>query len=168
MRPPPPFSGRGATVADSAALARHRAEMFRDMGVLPDDRYAELVDAYRHYLTEALPSGEYVGWVATPVGSSGEIVAGAGVQLRRVLPGLRRVAGRVEVATGLQGIVVNVFTERAWRRQGAAELLMHHLLDWARDRGLGNLVLHASDEGRPLYERLGFVPTNEMRLARDP
>ena len=24
--------------------------------------------------------------------------------------------------------------------------------------------LHASDDGRRLYERLGFVPTNEMRL----
>jgi hypothetical protein len=26
------------------------------------------------------------------------------------------------------------------------------------------IVLHASDDGRRLYERLGFVPTNEMRL----
>jgi IS30 family transposase len=26
------------------------------------------------------------------------------------------------------------------------------------------IILHASDDGRRLYERLGFVPTNEMRL----
>jgi hypothetical protein len=32
-------------------------------------------------------------------------------------------------------------------------------------RGVGRIVLHASAEGRRLYERLGFVQTNEMRLA---
>jgi hypothetical protein len=31
-------------------------------------------------------------------------------------------------------------------------------------RRIRRVVLHASDQGRPLYERLGFVPTNEMRL----
>jgi len=25
------------------------------------------------------------------------------------------------------------------------------------------VVLHASDDGRPLYDKLGFTPTNEMR-----
>jgi hypothetical protein len=34
----------------------------------------------------------------------------------------------------------------------------------AQATGLASLVLHASDAGRPLYERLGFVATNEMRL----
>jgi hypothetical protein len=29
---------------------------------------------------------------------------------------------------------------------------------------LGSVNLHASKEGRALYEKLGFEPTNEMRL----
>jgi hypothetical protein len=32
------------------------------------------------------------------------------------------------------------------------------------ERKVRRIVLHASDDGRRLYERLGFVPTNEMRL----
>jgi hypothetical protein len=44
---------------------------------------------------------------------------------------------------------------------------MRRLLAWAREERLDRVVLHASAEGRPLYERLGFVPTNEMRLAED-
>jgi hypothetical protein len=32
------------------------------------------------------------------------------------------------------------------------------------ERNVGRIVLHASEEGRRLYERLGFVPTNEMQL----
>jgi hypothetical protein len=36
------------------------------------------------------------------------------------------------------------------------------------ERKVRRIVLHASDYGRPLYERLGFVPTNEMRLETLP
>ena len=42
-------------------------------------------------------------------------------------------------------------------------MLMQHVIDWARSGTIETLVLHASDEGRPLYEKLGFVQTSEMR-----
>lgn len=35
----------------------------------------------------------------------------------------------------------------------------------AREARVSHLVLHASSEGRPLYEALGFVATNEMRYT---
>jgi len=38
---------RRATAADAGVLARHRAEMFRDMGELPDGLYDTLVEAAR-------------------------------------------------------------------------------------------------------------------------
>jgi GNAT superfamily N-acetyltransferase len=44
-------------------------------------------------------------------------------------------------------------------------LLLQRIIDWARAERLDRLVLHASEAGRSLYERLGFVGTNEMRLA---
>ncbi len=68
---------------------------------------------------------------------------------------------------GMQGVVLNVYTEPAWRRRGLAALLMGHVLDWAKANGVKSLVLHASREARLLYEKLGFVPTNEMRYAPD-
>ncbi len=55
------FTVRTATVADAPILARHRAEMFRDMGVLPERLLDVLVDASRRYFEEAIPSGEYAG-----------------------------------------------------------------------------------------------------------
>ena len=33
------------------------------------------------------------------------------------------------------------------------------------DQKLDELILHSSGDGRSLYERLGFVPTTEMRFA---
>jgi len=159
------FVVRVATPSDASILARHRAAMFRDMGVLADALYTSLVDASRDYFAEALPSGEYLGWVAALAERSGEIVAGAGLQLRRALP--YPDARRRAVVLGPQGVVLNVYTEPAWRRHGLAALLMLHVLDWAKVNGVKSLVLHASPDGRALYERLGFVPTNEMRFVGD-
>ena len=155
------FTIRRAEVSDAAVLARHRAEMFRDMGEVPDELYPALASASRAWFERAVPAGEYVAWLASPAGSD-EVVAGAGVHLRAVIPRPR--AGR-EVEMGPQGLIVNVFTERPWRRRGLAERLMRELLAWARENGVVSLVLHASAEGRPLYERLGFEQTNEMKYV---
>ena len=157
-----PFHVRPATLADARIIARHRAEMFRDMGTLPDALYTELVDASRRYLETAMPSGEYVGWLAAPAAAPATIVAGVGVQLRAVLP--HPAPGGGALLFGPDALVVNVYTERGWRRRGVAKLLMQRIIEWAREHRVDRLVLHASTEGRPLYEQLGFVGTNEMRL----
>jgi len=155
------FTIRRADVGDAAVLARHRAEMFRDMGDLPDALYPELVDATRAWMERGIPAGEYVAWLASPAGSD-EVVAGAGIHLRPLIP---RPRGRRGIERGPQGLIVNVFTERAWRRRGVAELLMRALMAWTRENGVTSLVLHASPEGRRLYERLGFEQTNEMKYV---
>src|SRR6266849_685258 len=152
---------RRATAADAGVLARHRAEMFRDMGELPASVYDTLIDAARAYLTQAITDGRYVGWVAELDAGSREVVGGAGLQLRELLP--RPDVARERLVRGPQGLIVNVYTERAWRRKGGADALMRELLQWCRGNGIESVVLHASDDGRPLYEKLGFRPTNEMR-----
>lgn len=160
-----PFTIRPVTVLDAAIVARHRAEMFKDMGTLPEPLHAQLVEGTKERLLVAISSGEYVGWLATRAGRPNEVFAGAGMQLRRVLPHPSRTPGESKVMEGRQGLVINVFTEAPWRRRGLAMLLMDHLLAWCEANGVETIVLHASDEGRRLYERLGFVATNEMRYT---
>src|SRR5206468_9194812 len=63
---------------------------------------------------------------------------------------------------GPQGVILNVYTEKEWRRTGLAELVMRTIIEWSRANGVASLVLHASSMGRSLYERLGFLPSNEM------
>jgi GNAT superfamily N-acetyltransferase len=162
------FVIRRATPANAAVIARHRVQMFADMGELPPHLRDELLSASMRRLEEAIQGEEYVGWLAAPRDLPHEIVAGAGVQWRRVLPHPLRRLEETVIARGRQAIVLNVFTEREWRRQGLADLLMRHLLAWAGEAGVETLVLHASDEGRGIYERLGFTATNEMRYSGDP
>jgi ribosomal protein S18 acetylase RimI-like enzyme len=158
------FAVRPADVADIALLAHHRAAMFRDMGQLAPHQAAPLEHATSDYLRDALPRGEYLAWVAEDNATPPTIVGGAGVQLRSILPRPRANAEDLEL--GPEAIILNVYVEPAWRRRGVAEVLMRAVLDALAARGIRRIVLHASDDGRRLYERLGFVQTNEMRLGK--
>jgi GNAT superfamily N-acetyltransferase len=85
------------------------------------------------------------------------VVAGGGVILLEYQPGPLQ-PGRY------RPFVVNVWCDEEYRRQGLARQLMETMVTWAREQGFAALNLHASEAGRPLYEELGFVRTNEMRL----
>ncbi len=61
--------------------------------------------------------------------------------------------------------VVNMFTDPEHRRRGLARRLVQTIVEWCRKEGMRFLYLHASDDGRPLYESMGFKSTNEMRLV---
>jgi ribosomal protein S18 acetylase RimI-like enzyme len=153
---------RAASADDIPFLAHHRAAMFRDMGKLAPHQEDALRDATASYLRDALETGEYVGWVALVAGTK-SVIGGAGAQIRSILPRPRPGSDHLEL--GPEAIVLNVYVEPAWRRRGVADALMRAVLEGLAARGIRRIVLHASDEGRRLYERLGFVATNEMRLG---
>jgi GNAT superfamily N-acetyltransferase len=158
------FRIRRATAQDAGIVAWHRARMFQDMGDVSDDAFEILRAKAWARLKEWLDAGDYVGWLATPADQPEIVVAGAGVQLQPILP---RPVNASTVGEGRQGTVVNVFTEPQWRRQGIAGLLIKEIITWSKDERLDRLLLHASDEGRSLYERLGFIAGNEMRFVGD-
>jgi GNAT superfamily N-acetyltransferase len=159
------FSVRRARAEDAPVIAWHRARMFQDMGSVSRATFDGLVNEARRWTERALASGEYLGWLGSPKDRPEVIAGGAGVQMRRVAPHPFRPPRDDAFAKGKHAIVLNVFTEPEWRRRGLAQLLMEEILRWSRDEQLDRLVLHASDEARALYERLGFELTNEMRYA---
>jgi GNAT superfamily N-acetyltransferase len=160
----PPIRIRPAIPDDAPVIASHRANMFRDMGQVTPEVYDALLAVTERRLREALASGEYVGWLALNPDSSA-VIGGAGAQRRLAFPHPQRLDdGAVGIGEGRHAIVLNVYTDRAWRRRGVAEALMGAVVRWAREERLDRLVLHASEEGRPLYQRLGFAATNEMRF----
>ena len=66
---------------------------------------------------------------------------------------------------GVRFAYVNgVYVYPAYRRRGIARRLMQMALEWARERGCAQVRLRSSDEGRPLYEQLGFRASTEMQL----
>jgi GNAT superfamily N-acetyltransferase len=150
---------RPATPDDIPALAHQRCAMFVATGLIDRAATAELDAAERRYLVQAMPAGTFVAWL---VEHEGRIVAGGGLQLRTLQPRPGFVRGEPE------GLVVSMWTEPSHRRRGLGNRVMDAILQWCRLRGIRRLTLHASSEGRPLYERFGFRPTNEMRLELAP
>ena len=146
---------------EAATVARHRVRMFEDMGEVPPHLAAPFQAASERALAAWLASGDYVGWFATD--ALGTVIAGAGAHIRPQLP--RIALSGDSVAEGPAPLVVNVYTEPNWRGRGVARALMEHLMTWAAEQDCERVVLHASDDGRPLYMSLGFTPTNEMRWS---
>jgi GNAT superfamily N-acetyltransferase len=158
---PSTFDIRRATVRDADTIALHRAHMFEEMGEVDAGAFEVLQAAAGARLTQWLERGDYVGWVASPRKEPDNVVAGAGVQLQPILP---RPVGRSQIGRGVQGTIVNVFTEKQWRRRGIATLLVTEIINWSRYERIDRLLLHASFQGRSVYERLGFIANNEMRF----
>ena len=149
------FLIRQATPADVDVIVKHRWSMFFDMGNHDLEWLDEMSRAFSPWLLRKMESGEYLGWLT--VASDGSIAASAGLWLQEWMP--IRAGGDAR-----RGYILNVYTGPDYRRRGLARRLMKLVLDWCRDRGLATVALHASDEGRPLYESLGFESTNDMRL----
>jgi GNAT superfamily N-acetyltransferase len=159
------FQIRLATAADLELISWHRARMFRDMGELPPELFETFRIQSREKLHQMFKRDEYIGWLVSLANDPTCIVAGAGAQLREVPPHPQPNAnGKVDIVSGRQAIIQNVYTEREWRRRGLAALLIKRIIKWSREEGIHSLVLHASDEGRAVYERLGFIATSEMRF----
>ena len=52
------------------------------------------------------------------------------------------------------------------RRRGVGELLTRAAIEWLEERGASSVVLYATDMGRPVYDRVGFVAEKRARAWR--
>ena len=146
---------RPATPADIPHVLHHRHQMFADIGRATSAELETMALTTAAYLREAMPAGRYRGWLAETAG--GRVVAGAGIAIAAW-------PGSPDDPAPRRGWILNVYTEPEFRRRRIARRLMDTLIEWCRADGFHTVALHASEFGRPLYEQMGFVPTNEMRL----
>lgn len=151
------FIIRQAAVADAAIIVSHRRRMFEDMGYNDRAILEAQERGFISWLRERLENGLYRGWFAVDAG--GAVVAGAGLWLLDWPPGPMGIAP-------FRGYILNVYTEPAYRKRGLARRLVTTAIEWCHAQNITAISLHASDEGRPVYESLGFVATNEMRLMQ--
>jgi GNAT superfamily N-acetyltransferase len=146
---------RAATIVDIPALVRHRRMMWWDTGRRNEAALELMEMAAGEYFTSAVADGSYRGFLA--VVADGEVVGGGGIVISQ-WPGM------LGQRMPLRAMILNLYVEREYRRQGIARALMQVMIAWCCEHDFTNVGLHASDEGRALYEKLGFRPTNEMRL----
>jgi ribosomal protein S18 acetylase RimI-like enzyme len=136
---------RAAVPSDADELVRLRAVMFEAMGrdVTLGDWQRPAVDMFRRDLGGP-------GLIATVVDAPGGGLAACAAAFVR--PDMPRPGDLAEV----MGHVHNVCTDPAWRRQGLARLVVTALVEQLDALGVAKSDLHATEDGRSLYESLGY------------
>ena len=139
-----------ATLADLPLLLHYRHTMAEEMDGADEAAVNRMLAALEPYLRAAIPEDRWHSWIAEPGGcGSIEIV--------------QWVPGRLD-PTPRRAWLHSLYVEPSFRRRGIGRQLTQTIMAWCRERGFDWIYLHASDQGRPLYESLGFVASSEMRL----
>jgi GNAT superfamily N-acetyltransferase len=128
--------------------------MYEDMNYEDIRALDSMVSLCTTYLEEALSNGSFRSWLAMIENK----IVGGGAVLLSAWP-----AHPYDLLCR-RATILNVYTYPEYRRRGVARALMHVMLEWCKNEGFPAVFLHASEQGRPLYESLGFEPANEMRL----
>jgi len=145
---------REGTPSDLDEILRQRRGMYEDMDSTDAAALDSMISICAPYLAEALANGSFRSWL----GMMHDTVVGGGAVLISPWPS-HPYDGICRRAT-----ILNVYTYPKYRRKGVARALLRTMLDWCQREGFPVVFLHASTDGCPLYQSLGFEPTNEMRL----
>lgn len=141
--------------ADLDLVCRHRHEMFKASG-RTDEALAPMSAAFRDWLAPRLTDGGYFGWIAVEAGAP---VGGLGMMVIDWPP------HPSHPTQAARGYILNVFVEPDRRGQGIAKALMELAMSEGRRRGIQYMILHATAQGRPMYEQLGWAQTAEMSIS---
>ncbi|MBD5555804.1 MAG: GNAT family N-acetyltransferase [Roseburia sp.] len=143
---------RITTKDDIDILMTARLEMLRKVNDLSDDcQFSnELIEKSKNYFLEgdqttvlAIQDGIAVGW--------------ASISYIEIMPTLSH-------PTGKRAHLMNVYTKADYRRRGIARKLVQMLIDEAKEKGVTEISLDATDLGRALYESLGFCESDECMV----
>ncbi len=151
-----PFRIRPAGASDADLLVRHRQGMWRDIRAFRPAELARAGPRYRWWMHRERTAHRFFAFVAET--RAGDVAGSGAVWLQPSQPRPGRLS-RLETP-----YIMSMYTEPAFRRQGVGSSLVRHMLAWARRRGFVRVTLHASEFGRPVYERIGFEDSNEMRF----
>lgn len=142
------YEYKKATIEDTDELVRTRITVLRAANKLSDDVDMSLVEkeSYEYY-KRALETGEHIGYL---VYDNGTFIGAGGVSFYQVMPTYHN-------STGKKAYIMNMHTAPEYRRQGIAFHTLDLLMNDAKKQGVLQIALEATDMGRPLYERYGFV-----------
>ena len=145
-----------ATLEDINTLVETRIEVLRAANKLCADTDMGEVERQSYlYYQKALSDGSHIAYLVFD--ESGCIGTG-GVSFFQVMPTYHNPSGK-------KAYIMNMYTNPKYRRKGIAYKTLDMLIKEIKSKGISSISLEATDMGRPLYEKYGFVKMNsEMEL----
>ena len=152
------FEYKRATMEDIDELVRTRIIVLRAANKLSDDVDMSVVEEESYaYYRRALENREHIAYL---VYDNGTLIGAGGVSFYQIMPTYHN-------PTGKKAYIMNMYTAPEYRRQGIAIHTLDLLVNDARKQGVSQIALEATDMGRPLYEKYGFVKMeDEMELQK--
>jgi GNAT superfamily N-acetyltransferase len=145
---------RQATIAELPEIAERWLAMFEEVGNFTE---ADFVPDWRHRFVQLLSDEIARGDASYFVAVDGTRIVGTA--------GARMTDGYPSTIHGVRsGYIFGVQVDPQYRGRGIATALTERAIAFLKERNPWRIRLHASRFGRPIYEKLGFVPTNEMEL----
>ena len=145
-----------ATIDDLDMLVTTRIEVLRAANKLDEGvDMSEVERQSKAYYSKALSDDTHTAYM---VFDGDTFVGAGGVSYFKVMPTYHNPSGE-------KAYIMNMYTAPDHRRQGIAYKTLDLLVKDAKSRGITAISLEATDMGRPLYEKYGFVKMNdEMEL----
>lgn len=147
-----------ATLDDIDDLIRLRIDFLTmDQGRLSDQNEKDIRTQLKVYLAKHIPLEDFIAVIAKhPIGK----IASAAFLIIQERP------TNPSFITGLTGTLLNVVTYPEFRRKGIASQVIGEIINEARQKGVSSIDLYATDDGKELYKKLGFVEPSytSMRL----
>ena len=137
-----------------AELMQIRLEMLREVNDLSKD-YAFSEDFCIHSRDYYL-NGQHTTVLAID-GENGVAVGCATLCYLQIMPTFSHPTGR-------RAHLMNVYTAPDYRGQGIARCMVEWLIEEARRKGVTEISLDATDDGRPLYKKVGFQDSEECMV----
>ena len=150
------FNYKKATIADLEILTETRIEVLRAANQLNNDvDMSEVKQQSFEYYQNALKNDTHLAYL---IFDEGTFVGAGGISYFQVMPTYHN-------PTGKKAYIMNMYTKPDYRRQGIAFKTLDLLVTDAKMKGITAISLEATDMGRPLYEKYGFIKMyNEMEL----
>lgn len=146
---------RRAMAADVAALVDLRAEMFAAMGV--DASEGSWRAAVHDWFEARLDHPDFGIFV----------VEGDGVVVASAVGAIRDAAPSPTCPTGRDILINNVCTFPSYRGNGHGSAAFEAVLEWARQTGVRRAELMATEDGRGIYEKAGFVVNGSVAMRAE-
>jgi len=148
---------RVATLNDLDLLTTSRIEVLRAANKL--DASTDMANVEKesyNYYKKALEDNTHY---AILVMEDDKFIGAGGVSFYSVMPTYHNPSGK-------KAYIMNMYTAPDYRRQGIAYKTLDMLVKISKERGINNISLEATEMGRPLYEKYGFVKMeSEMELV---
>ena len=145
-----------AVLEDIEILTETRITVLRAANQLSDDvEMSDVKEQSYLYYQKALSEDSHVAYL---VFDDNEFVGAGGISFFHVMPTFHN-------PTGKKAYIMNMYTKPEYRRKGIAYKTLDLLVAEAKQRGIDAVSLEATDMGKPLYKKYGFVKMNdEMEL----